>query len=367
MEIIALNIATHFHARGIDVHVVTPTPSKAPDTFPFKVSRGLSKRQLQQAVGQCDLVLSNGAGLYIAPHAVIGHKPLIFIHQNYQVTSVEGAGFIYGEVSPLTPWASIFYHVRKRKSLRRVLRDGPKMLVTRFFAKHLVTVNVAISDWMLRRQPLPRQIRIYNPFPIHRFAASAEAIPEEYEADLLFLGRLTAEKGVDTLLNSLRILAKVGLEVRCLLIGDGAYRPQLEALAESLGIADRVEFLGALSGQALLDAVAKAPIAVVPSAWEEPFGGVTTELLAAGKAMIVSERGALAEIVGGAGLLFPNGDVRALADCIETLVKDPALRNQLAAMASTQVERFDEAQLIDQYVALFNRVLSDRSANVSHE
>ena len=163
-----------------------------------------------KAVRAADIVLSNGAGLYISPYAVLARKPLIFRHTNYQVSAVDGAGFIYGEVAPLTPWASIVYHAGKRQSLRRVLRDGPKMLLTRLFAKYLVTANVAISDWMAYRQPLPRQLRIHNPFPIHRFAKARKTDAATYTADVLFLGRLTAEKGVDTLLRAVGVLAKAG-------------------------------------------------------------------------------------------------------------------------------------------------------------
>ena len=356
----AVSLATHFSERGIDVHVVTPVTYDGVDDYPFRVSRGLKPMALYLAACDADIVLSNGAGLYISPYAVLAKTPLIFRHTNYQVSAVEGAGYIDDEVAPLSPWASIFYHVRKKKSLRRVFRDAPKMLIVRFFAKHLVTANIAISDWMAMRQALPRQIRIYEPFPINRFSEVRQSVVSTPGDVVLFLGRLTGEKGVDTLIRSIAILKGRGRRVRCILIGDGVNRSSLEALAKELSVEGLIEFRGRKSGAELLAALSEAPIAVIPSAWEEPFGGVATELLAAGKALIVSERGALAEIVGDAGLTFPNNDPERLASCIERLISDPDLCRAMAVRAATRAELYREDLLVDQYIELFDTVIRDK-------
>ena len=64
-------------------------------------------------------------------------------------------------------------------------------------------------------------------------------------------------------------------------------------------------------------------------------------------------------------MLFPNGDVEALAARISQLVEDRALRERMSAAALLQAERFDEGGLIDQYVALFESVLAGRDIAVS--
>ena len=358
METMAVNLANHFTRRGLEVHVATPVAADTPDEYDFRVHRCLSRGALTKLAGEADLVLSNGVGLYVTPHALLSGTPLILRHSNYQVSAVEATGFIYGRPAPMTPWKSIWFHLSRPRSLRRVLRDGPKMLVVRFIAQHLTAANVAISDWMVYRQPLAKQVRIHNPFPITRFERARAVGWEDANYDVVFLGRLSDEKGVDTLIEAIGLLREAGLHLSLRVIGGGAYRSALERLAERLGVGGQVTFTGPLKGAALVDAVADAKIAAVPSIWEEAFGGVTTELLNAGKPLVVSERGAPAEIVGDAGLTFPNGDAQALAAALETIYTSPETRARLANANGSQVARFDEERLIDQYLRLFASVLA---------
>ena len=91
------------------------------------------------------------------------------------------------------------------------------------------------------------------------------------------------------------------------------------------------------------------------------MGGVSLELLAAGKNLIVSERGGLAECAGDAALTFPNGDFHALHRCMVRLLTDPALAQRQLEIAQRQVEKFDELALTRRYVELYRQVLRARS------
>ncbi|MBS0340202.1 MAG: glycosyltransferase, partial [Proteobacteria bacterium] len=106
----------------------------------------------------------------------------------------------------------------------------------------------------------------------------------------------------------------------------------------------------------LVDWVGQGAVGIVPSAWEEPMGGVAIELMAAGRGLIVSERGGLAECAGDAGLLFPNGDANALAACMLRILSEPQLRHTLGQRALQRAERFAPGRFVDQYVELLRSV-----------
>ena len=165
-------------------------------------------------------------------------------------------------------------------------------------------------------------MQIYNPFPIDRFrdAAPVNAAP----FDFVYLGRMVSEKGVNTLIQAFaRVAAQAPARPRLLLIGDGDRMAQMQALARSLDVEGDVHFAGRQSGQELVQWVGQGAVGIVPSAWQEPMGGVAVELMAAGRGLIVSEQGGLAECAGDAGLRFANGDAQALADCMLRLLADP--------------------------------------------
>jgi glycosyltransferase involved in cell wall biosynthesis len=197
-------------------------------------------------------------------------------------------------------------------------------------------------------------VQIYNPFPIERFRA-ADREGAEYE--FFYMGRMVQEKGVDTLIRAFaKLLQRHPGRPRLLLIGDGGARPEIERLVSELGIAPSVHFVGAQSGEGLVHWVSKGLIGVIPSAWYEPMGGVAVELLAAGKSLIVSAQGGLAECVGDAGLTFPNGDDEALAAQMQRVLDDPALRAAQAAKARERAGSFMPGRFVAQYIEMLEGI-----------
>ena len=353
VETVSRSLVEGFVAKGVDCKVVTQTPAGEETRFPFEVVRQPSSQRVRELIRWADVVLFNGASLALQPWVLLYRKPFIWVHVGYQASCIDGAGWVDNAPAPLEPFASVLFHAR-RSGWARGLKDGLKLLLRRGIAKFGVTRNVAITRWMDKTLPLPRQVQIYNPFPIERFHAADRDGPE---FAFFYLGRIVQEKGVDTLIRAFAKVVQRGRGVpRLLLIGDGSARAEIERLVAELGIAPSVVFAGSQSGPALVDWVAKGMIGVIPSAWYEPMGGVAVELLAAGKSLIVSAKGGLAECVGDAGLVFPNGDDEALDAQMQRVLDDPVLRATQTAKARERAKAFMPARFVDQYVDLLREV-----------
>ena len=179
-----------------------------------------------------------------------------------------------------------------------------------------------------------------------------------------FAGRLVREKGVDVLL---RALAALGGEWRALLVGDGAQRPELEALAASLGIRERVEFTGWVDQPEVPACLRRMHAMVFHSrttpAWAEQFGHPLIEAMSCGAVPVGSDSGEIPHVVGREGLIVPEGDAAALAAALGRLRGEPGLRGRLEAAGRARVLReFTWEALAARTFALYERALAARGA-----
>jgi glycosyltransferase involved in cell wall biosynthesis len=167
---------------------------------------------------------------------------------------------------------------------------------------------------------------------------------------LVTVAYLIAAKGIDV---TVRALAGLPEAVRLWVVGDGPEEDALRRLAEALGVADRVRFLGL---QAHVQPYLQAADAFVcPSLWAEAAGLVNLEAQACGLPVLASDIGGIPEYVadGRTGLLFPPGDADALAGQVRRLL-DPALRDALGRQArAVAVERFSVAARLHAYLDLY--------------
>ncbi|WP_284641733.1 glycosyltransferase family 4 protein [Paenibacillus silviterrae] len=136
---------------------------------------------------------------------------------------------------------------------------------------------------------------------------------------LLYVGRLVYAKGVQYLLRAVRHLVDRGLEVECVIAGEGWYEPALRQLAEELKLPEQlVHFAGKVPGQVIDRYYAEADVVIVPSVWPDPSPLVVPEARKLGKPVIVFEAGGLpewAEFMDGV-LIAEHGRPDSLADTI---------------------------------------------------
>ncbi|HEY7730484.1 MAG TPA: glycosyltransferase family 4 protein [Gaiellaceae bacterium] len=179
---------------------------------------------------------------------------------------------------------------------------------------------------------LERLLVLPNPAPPPA-EVEAEGLPP---GTLVFVGRLTQQKGLGT---ALEAIAQVP-DARLLLVGDGPLRADLERRAAELGLDGRVVFLGARPRDEALRYLAGADAALLSSDWEN-LPHAVVEALAVGTPVVATAVGGVPEVVqdGVNGLLVSPGSPDALAAAVARVLGDEALRSRLAAATRPSVER----------------------------
>jgi glycosyltransferase involved in cell wall biosynthesis len=169
---------------------------------------------------------------------------------------------------------------------------------------------------------------------------------------VVFVGRLSLEKGIDTLLAAWR---QVRGAVRLIILGDGPLAGQVQAAADA---DPRIEWLGRRSPEEVLERVGEAACLLMPSIWYETFGRTVIEAFSRGTPVIASRIGALAELVedGGTGLLVQPGDPADLAAAVQRLLADP-LRFRPAARREYEM-KYTASINYRQLLAVYERALA---------
>jgi glycosyltransferase involved in cell wall biosynthesis len=183
--------------------------------------------------------------------------------------------------------------------------------------------------------------------------AAAPARDARVVRTIVTVANLRREKAHEVLLQAAARLTPKYPSLRFVIAGDGPRAAELRAMAEGLGLADRVDFLGHVEDVPAV--LAGADAFVLPSL-SEAFPNAAIEAMAAGLPVVASAVGGLLDLIdsGRTGLLTPAGDAGALATAIEQLVADPARAARLGASARADViERFSFARMVRAFEDLY--------------
>ena len=173
----------------------------------------------------------------------------------------------------------------------------------------------------------------------------------------LFVGRLSEEKGIRTLLEAWKRHSDLPL---LRIAGDGPLRAVAESAARSH---DRITVLGELDSHEVQTEMRNAALLVFPSIWYEPFGLTIIEAFSVGLPVVASRTGSVAELVsdGETGLIFTPGDVDGLAASVRRLTTDRTLNANLGDGALRQYEdRYTPAANKDLLLRIYSDAIADR-------
>jgi glycosyltransferase involved in cell wall biosynthesis len=275
-------LAREFTAQGHHVTVVTRTIEAAEhaSAFPFTVIRAPSYLELVRLVRQCDVFVHNHLSLKVA-------FPLLLYRR---------------------PWVVVYHCLYPTSGLQGLLQ--------RFSSRF--ALNIACSKALADRiRPQCRVIS--NAYDNVLF----QNVQNVRDRELIFVGRLVKDKGVQVLLDALVLLRAEGIRPRLSVVGTGPDSGFLAARCQELSLSDQVEFAGKKAGQALAALLNRHQILVAPSLVWESFGIVALEAIACGCTVVACEGSGLAEAIGPCGVTVPPGDAYALAGALSRLLRSP--------------------------------------------
>ena len=177
---------------------------------------------------------------------------------------------------------------------------------------------------------------------------------------LLFLSNIIRSKGVSVLIEACRLLKERGADFQCLLVGALSADYPGDSLVEEIrrqGVEERVTYAGPVYGEGKWEAFAKADVFVHPTL-NDSFPLVVLEAMGTGLPVVTTDEGAVPEMVrdGVDGLICPKGDPKALADALERLLSDAALRTR---MGDSGKARYRESYTLEQFEKRFVDILKD--------
>jgi glycosyltransferase involved in cell wall biosynthesis len=260
--------------------------------------------------------------------------------------------------------------------------DSPPPLYRRLVGR--ADLVVCCSDFirrqLLSRVALPpeRVAVVHNGVDLRPFVAARAADREAErrrrgigpdEVVLLYVGAVVPEKG---LLHLLRALALVRPAHPCRLAvaggaalwptADDPYPDETDVYTRAVRAAGKdlpVTWLGVVPQDEMPAVYALADVFICPSVWDEPFGTVNVEAMAAGTPVVASRVGGVPEAVAEdeTGLLVPPADAEALAGALATLIGDPVRRRRMGAAARLRAEAFTWERAAERLDTLYREVL----------
>lgn len=246
-------------------------------------------------------------------------------------------------------------HVDESCKNKRFLHDAFNRSIQHSFIKGLVcALEMYLHSWMgiytktIAHWIVPsvfvKNKLVENGFPSERIQVLPHCLPttipimgERKKNTVLYVGRLSEEKGIPILIQALTLCPDVTLRV----VGEGPEREFLENYAKECGVSERTLFIGKLDKGQVEVELATVQALIVPSVWYEVFGYVVIEAWASKTPVIASQIGALSELLEQVSpdLLFKAGDARELAHAIRRVVDSPLLRDTVGESGRRFVEK----------------------------
>ena len=323
LELNVAHLAQQLVARGHEVAVITTTPGHGDERLEYPVLRNPGPLEFLRRLRWCELFHQPNMSLR-------GFWPLLLVRR---------------------PWVVSHHSWYCRTDGRVAWQDRLKRFLLRF-----ASGSIAISRAIAQDLPVPSVV-IGNTYRDKLF----RRLPEVARSlDLVFVGRLVSDKGVDVLLEALA-RPEAAAARTLTVVGEGPERGALEQQVRRLGLEQRVRFAGLRTGEDLVRLLNQHRVLVVPSRYNEPFGIVALEGIACGCVVVGSRGGGLIDAIGPCGVTFPNGDSAALARVLGELLNDSSRLEEHRRAAPEHLARHSSATVTDQYVRAFETAVYTRT------
>ncbi|MFZ0544629.1 MAG: glycosyltransferase [Candidatus Promineifilaceae bacterium] len=238
-------------------------------------------------------------------------------------------------------------------SVYRIMQTPPRYLAAFEQMKVILVASTYMKELLVQNGIGAERISIL-PYFVHMPGGTTPIPTGEASPKLLFVGRLENEKGLPFLLKA---LARVSHPYQLLIAGQGSREEAYKALAQKLGVADQVKFLGWVSTEEMKKLYEEVLCLVFPSIWPEPFGMVGIEAFYNSRPVIGFNVGGVSDWLhdGWNGYLVPSQDIDQLANRIERLLEKPDLASQMGKNGYSFANvRYRAEQHLEQLLTIFD-------------
>lgn len=269
----------------------------------------------------------------------------------------------------VTVWENIPYLPVEASFARhreRVLREADAFIAVTQRAKAALLIEGAPEE-RIHVVPVGIDLDRFRPAPPDPAVRERHGIPADAPL-LLFVARLTWEKGLLDILHAMKLLdaqkRTPATAPHLLVVGAGEQRAEADARARAMGIADRIHFAGHVPYAQVAALYHAADVLVLGSIpmprWQEQYGMVLVEAMASGLPVVVAASGSIPEVVDDAAILVQPNDAMSFADAIAAMLEPEVRRTHAQRGLALARERYDRERVADSIARIYRR-LADRA------
>ncbi len=317
-------LCRYFAEQGHEVRIATTTPDPRLFHDGIEIIRQPSVGEIIEQLNWCDVHWQNSLQARMAWPLIIKKKPTLLTH-----TRVYDKGNVREGVS----------------NLKLLLKHWLRIQMTG------VSISRVVADSISQKMRI-----IGNPYDEKIFVCDQDS----QRSDLIFVGRLTSEKGVDLLIRALASLRDFGFIKRLKIVGSGEEEKHLKQLVSELKLNKQISFLGVQEGAELAQLLNESEVFVMPTVVVEGFGVAALDAAACGCLCVVPAESGAEEAAGPAALRFMRGDMPDLAKAIVEAFVDPRLNRKPIPGINAHLQRFHLSTIGELYLAEFERLLGVR-------
>lgn len=293
---------------------------------------------------------------------VARYAHLDILHAHYAMPHAISA---YLARQMIQPWCLKIVTTLHGTDITLVGKDPTFLPITRFSIDQSDALT-AVSRWLRRETIKTFHVKkdvevIYNFIDHDRFKPEEkpelrQRLAPNGEKLFMHVSNFRGVKRTPDLVDIWTIAKRHG-EVKLILVGDGPERPKLEQKCREMGVCDKIVFLG--NHSAIEELLPVADVFLLPSR-SESFGLAALEAMSCGVPVVSSNAGGLPEVVthGVTGYLYDVADIGAMAEAAAEIAFDDEKRAQMSKAArAVALEKFDIDVIVDQYEALYERLI----------
>jgi len=237
-----------------------------------------------------------------------------------------------------------------------------KLSIHRFIMRrtvqHFLSPSVSLMEWV-RKNFGVNNVSLLPNFILSDHQPSST--PPKNDT-LLFVGKLTEQKGVDVLLSAIAAIRPTIPGIKLKIIGDGPEEEKLKKLAANLQVSDLITFTGKLSNPSVMKEIDDAFCVVIPSKYVENCSMVGIEAMSRGKVIIASNIGGLPDLVDDniSGFLVRPNDPEDLSKKIISIMQNASLASQMGARATAKyVRSFSKQAYYRTLLSVYDRIIHE--------